>query len=167
MSAGSAAILLGSCAPRGISPGTKADYILIEKSERKLTLQKSGIALKSYRVALGHQPVGKKEFEGDFKTPEGIYQIVQRRPEQRPTAFHRGLLLSYPNPQDRAYARKHGQSPGEEVLIHGVKDGFASKLGRAHLLIGDWTQGCIAVSNPEIEEIYESVPLGTKVEIRP
>lgn len=162
-----ATLSLASCASRSLPQGTKADRVLIEKSSRKLTLQKSGEALKSYRVALGREPVGKKEFEGDFKTPEGIYEVTQRRPEKRPTEFHRGLLLSYPNAEDTANARKHGRSAGNEVLIHGVKGTLVPILGKGHLLAGDWTQGCIAVSNKEIEEIYDCVPVGTTVEIRP
>lgn len=162
-----ATLSLASCASRSLPPGTKADRVLVEKSSRKLTLQKSGVALKSYRVALGRKPVGKKEFEGDFKTPEGLYEVTERRPEDRATEFHRGLLLSYPNAEDTANARRHGLLAGNEVLIHGVRGTLVPILGKGHLLGGDWTKGCIAVSNKEIEEIYDCVSVGTTVEIRP
>lgn len=138
------------------------DKVLIEKQKRRLTLIKKGKAVKTYRIALGENPVGPKEREGDQKTPEGDYFIVARN---RHSDYHLSLRISYPNERDKQHARELGVSPGSNIMIHGVKDGF-SWAGAYHA-VTDWTQGCIAVTNPEIEEISRLVPIGTPVEIRP
>ncbi len=139
-----------------------ADRILIEKKERRLTLFAKGLILKTYRIALGGNPEGPKERQGDNKTPEGIYCIDARNRDSR---YHLSLHISYPNERDRKRARKLGVSPGGDIMIHGIKNGF-SAVGDLHTAF-DWTKGCIAVTDEEIEEIDRLVPNGTIVEIRP
>jgi murein L,D-transpeptidase YafK len=144
------------------APPKQADRIVIEKSKRTLTLMSGNTVLKSYKVALGGQPVGAKQRLGDHKTPEGLYVVDQKNPA---SIFHRALHLSYPNAQDRENARKLGVSPGGDVEIHGLGAKYGW-VGAAHRLT-DWTDGCIAVTNEEIDEIWPLVPVGTPVEIRP
>lgn len=139
-----------------------ADKVLIEKQARRLTLFTRGEAIKTYKIALGGNPVGPKVMQGDNKTPEGTYTIDSRNGN---SGFHLALHISYPNEQDRARARNLGVSPGGDIMIHGIKNGF-SEIGPAHAQ-SDWTEGCIAVTNPEMEEIYRFVPNGTIVEITP
>lgn len=139
-----------------------ADKILIEKKERRLTLLSKGDVLKIYRVALGGNPDGPKERQGDGKTPEGNYFIASRN---RDSQYHLSLHISYPNEKDRKRARELGVSPGGNIMIHGIKKGF-SWVGDMHTG-KDWTQGCIAVTDEEIEEIAQLVKDGTAVEIRP
>lgn len=136
--------------------------VLIEKSERRLSLISKDKVLKSYRIALGGDPKGPKQREGDNKTPEGIYVIDSRN---RDSAFHQSLHISYPNEKDRKRAKEIGVSPGGNIMIHGIKNGL-SWVGDLHREI-DWTKGCIAVTDEEIEEIARLVPNGTTVEIRP
>jgi len=139
-----------------------ADKILIEKKERRLTLIAKGQSLKTYKIALGGNPVGPKERQGDQKTPEGTYVINSRNKDSR---YHLSLHISYPNEKDRKRAKELGVSPGGDIMIHGIKKGF-SWAGNSHTEV-DWTQGCIAVTDEEIEEIEKLVPNGTIVEIRP
>jgi murein L,D-transpeptidase YafK len=139
-----------------------ADHILIVKSKRTMTLMHGAKVLKSYSVALGTVPVGPKERQGDHKTPEGNYVISAKNSHSQ---FHFALRISYPSAEDRARARKLGVSPGGDIMIHGLASSFAF-LGALHRKT-DWTDGCIAVTNPEIEEIWSLVPVGTTVEIRP
>ena len=140
----------------------KADRILILKSERKLTLYRDGRLLKTYRVALGGSPEGDKQCQGDQRTPEGTYRIDLKNPGSR---YHLSLRISYPDATDRADARRRGCPPGGDIFIHGLGKGFAS-LGKLHRAT-DWTLGCVAVTNEEIEEIWKAVEVGTVVEIRP
>jgi murein L,D-transpeptidase YafK len=139
-----------------------ADKVLIEKQARRLTLFSKGEVIKTYTIALGGNPVGPKEREGDKKTPEGTYHIDARNGN---SAYHLSLHISYPNEKDQLRARELGVSPGGDIMIHGIKNGFAP-IGTAHAE-RDWTEGCIAVTNPEMEEIYRLVPNGTIVEITP
>ena len=118
--------------------------------------------LKSYKVALGSQPVGAKDRQGDQKTPEGVYSVDRKVPHNR---LHRALHSSYPSAADREHARKLGVSPGGDVEIHGLPPAFAF-LGSLHRQT-DWADGCIAVTNDEIDEIYPLIAVGTPVEIRP
>jgi murein L,D-transpeptidase YafK len=138
------------------------DKVLIEKKERRLTLLSKGATVKIYKVALGGNPVGPKEREGDGKTPEGIYTIDSRNKSSR---YHLSLHVSYPNDRDKKRAKELGVSPGGDIMIHGIRNSFGW-VGRFHIWL-DWTQGCIAVTNKEIEEIDRLVPNGTVVEIRP
>lgn len=138
------------------------DRILIIKSTRTLSLMKGSQVLKSYKVALGGQPVGAKDRQGDHKTPEGQYVIDRKIPHSQ---FHLALHLSYPSSADRERAHKLGVPPGGDVEIHGLPAAYAW-LGSLHRQT-DWTDGCIAVTDHEIEEIYPLIPVGTPVEIRP
>ena len=139
-----------------------ADRVLVEKNARRLTLFRNDKPIKSYEIALGRQPVGAKQFKGDNKTPEGHYVIDFRK---RNSSYHRALHISYPGPQDAAFATKQKRSAGGDIMIHGLPNGMGW-LDSAHRL-RDWTAGCIAVTNAEIEEIWRAVPDGTPVEIRP
>jgi murein L,D-transpeptidase YafK len=140
----------------------KVDRIVIEKSKRTLTLRHGTKILKTYNVALGGQPVGAKDRQGDHKTPEGIYSVDAKNPNSQ---FYKALHISYPNQADRANARRLGVNPGGDVEIHGLgaKWGW---IGAKHHLT-DWTDGCIALTNEEIDEIYPQIKVGTPVEIRP
>jgi lipoprotein-anchoring transpeptidase ErfK/SrfK len=139
-----------------------ADKVLIEKKERRLTLLSKGEVIKTYRIALGGNPVGPKEREGDNKTPEGTYIIDSRNSN---SDYHLSLHISYPNQKDIVRAKELGVSPGGDIMIHGFKNGL-SWVGASHLEV-DWTNGCIAVTDEEMEEIYKFVPNGTIVEIKP
>lgn len=139
-----------------------ADKILIEKKERRLTLISKGKLLKSYKIALGGNPDGPKERQGDNKTPEGTYVIDSRN---RDSLYHLSLHISYPNEKDKKRAKQLGVSPGGDIMIHGIKNGF-SWVGDLHTEV-DWTKGCIAVTDEEIGEIDRLAPNGTIIEIRP
>jgi murein L,D-transpeptidase YafK len=139
-----------------------ADNILIEKKERRLSLISKGEVLKTYKIALGGNPNGPKERQGDNKTPEGTYFIDSRNKESR---YHISLHISYPNEIDKKRAKELGVLPGGNIMIHGIKNGY-SLIGDQHTEY-DWTKGCIAVTDEEIEEIEKLVPNGTIVEIRP
>lgn len=140
---------------------SQVDFILVDKSDRTLTLYQGGQPVRTYNgLAFGDAPQGHKQFQGDERTPEGRYRIEYGNPQ---SAFHLSLRVSYPNAADRAYARRFGRSPGGDIYIHGQPNGAAEgqKLGY------DWTDGCIALSNAEIEELWQTVPNGTPIEIRP
>ncbi len=148
-------------AARREPPGPAADRIVVEKAARRMHLMRTGATLKTYRIALGRNPVGHKEQEGDSRTPEGIYVIDARNPGSR---FHLSLRVSYPNAEDRRRASARGMSPGGDIFIHGLPNG----AGADALFAGrDWTDGCIAVTNAEIREIWAMVKDGTPTEIRP
>jgi len=145
-----------------IAVGVLADRVVVSKSKRQLDLYANGKLLKSYVVSLGRNPVGPKRQEGDKRTPEGLYAIESHNPR---SSFHKALRVSYPSAADRLAAAKRGVAPGGDIMIHGARNGLGF-LGRLHRRV-DWTAGCIAVTNPEIEEIYRVVPDGTPIEIRP
>jgi murein L,D-transpeptidase YafK len=138
------------------------DKVLIEKKARKLALVSKGQEIKTYKVALGGNPEGPKARDGDNKTPEGTYTIDSRNNN---SLYHLSLHVSYPNDKDRKRSKELGVSPGGDIMIHGIRNGFGW-LGSIHTWI-DWTKGCIAVTDSEIEEIGRLVPNGTVVEIRP
>jgi murein L,D-transpeptidase YafK len=140
----------------------QADEIVIVKSQRTLTLLRRGKALKTYKVALGGQPLGAKTQLGDERTPEGSYTIDRRNARSQ---FHLALHISYPNPADRERAKDLGVDPGGDIMIHGLPPAWAF-LGPLHRQ-SDWTLGCVAVTDAEIEEIWKMVPNGARVEIRP
>jgi len=139
-----------------------ADRILVLKSERKMVLYSGDRVLRTYRISLGAEPLGPKTRQNDHRTPEGKYLIDSRNSSSR---FHRALHISYPNVQDREHAKRAGRSPGGDIMIHGLPKGFGA-IGKAHLL-RDWTDGCIAVTDDEIDEIWGLVPNGTPIEIKP
>ena len=139
-----------------------ADRVILLKKERTLKLMNQGRVIKTYKVALGGDPVGPKSQQGDHKTPEGIYVLDARNAHSQ---FYKAIHISYPNAGDRAAARRKGVSPGGEVFVHGLPNGY-SWVGASHRL-KDWTDGCVAVTDQEIDEIWQLVPNGTPIEIRP
>jgi murein L,D-transpeptidase YafK len=159
--AGAAA--LGVAQPAQAARGVdKADKIVVVKSERKLYLVRGGQILGTYRVALGRQPKGTKLYQGDGRTPEGSYSVAAFNPGSQ---FYRSIRVSYPNEQDRVRAQALGQSVGGDIMIHGLAPERLG-YGADHWLY-NWTSGCIAVTNEEIDEIWQRVEIGTPIEIRP
>ena len=145
--------------PAQRSMALSADYLLVDKSDRTLTVFQQGRPVKVYgAIQFGDVPLGHKQFEGDERTPEGLYTIDTRNPQ---SSYHLSLRISYPNAQDRAHAARYGRSPGGNIFIHGQPNGY-----RGPTLTGDWTDGCIALTNAEIEELWRIVPDGTPIEIR-
>ena len=143
-------------------PAEKADSIFILKNDHLLELLRGGVVIRAYKVALGSGGLAPKQREGDGRTPEGHYIIDSRNAVSH---YHKALHISYPNAEDRKRAAKLGVSPGGAVMIHGLPNGMGS-IGAAHRLY-DWTLGCVAVTDEEIDEIWNLVPDGTPVEIRP
>lgn len=139
------------------------DRIVIEKAARRLTVWRDGAALRSYRIMLGSEPVGAKQRQGDGRTPEGIYAIDRRNPG---SAYHLSLGIDYPRPEDVARARAAGVNPGGDIFIHGLPNGLG-RLGRLGATRFDWTAGCIAVTDAQMDELWRITPIGTEVEIRP
>ncbi len=158
IAAGAAHASAGKVLPRGVV----ADRVLVEKSARRLTLMKDGSVLKCYRIALGRNPTGNKERQGDDRTPEGLYTIDHRNAGSR---YHRALHISYPTPTQVKRARRIGVNPGGDIMIHGLPPDYAW-AGSLHRMF-DWTRGCIALTNAEMDEIWTVVPAGTTIEIRP
>lgn len=142
--------------------GETADQILIYKSAHTMTLFKRQSVLRTYKIAIGRGPAGPKSTAGDHRTPEGDYVVDAKKADSR---FYLALHLSYPNAADRERARRLGVNPGGDIEIHGIEKGLGW-IGPLHRTF-DWTDGCIAVTDPEIEEIWGLVPVGTPVEIRP
>jgi murein L,D-transpeptidase YafK len=140
----------------------KPDHILIIKSTHTLSLLNGTQVLKSYKVVLGSQAIGAKDRQGDHKTPEDTYFVDSKLDHSQ---FHHALHLSYRSVADREHAKKLGVSPGGDVEIHGLPDKYAW-LGSQHRHT-DWTDGCIALTHAEIDEIFPLIPVGTPVEIRP
>jgi len=140
----------------------RVTHIVVNKSRRELLLLHHESVLRSYRIALGRDPIGPKTHEGDGKTPEGRYIIDRRNPK---SAYHLALHISYPNLADCARARDLGLDPGGDIMIHGLPNGNG-RLGSAHLET-DWTQGCVAVTDQEMDEIWELVSDGTPIDIHP
>lgn len=136
--------------------------IRVDKSARLMQLLRNGEVIASYQVALGDAPEGHKMQEGDERTPEGRYVIDWRNPN---SSYFLSLHISYPNEQDRARARAAGVSPGGDIMIHGQPNGFDA-LG-SQLQNFDWTNGCIAVTNAHMQQIWDAVPDGTRIEITP
>ncbi|RZA34620.1 MAG: hypothetical protein EOP92_14735 [Lysobacteraceae bacterium] len=142
-------------APALAPAAQQADAVRVSKSERSMQLLRDSKVLRAYRIALGDAPVGHKRQQGDERTPEGDYTISFRNAKSR---FHLSLRVSYPNAADRAQAAARGVDPGGDIMIHGnTPPGYT----------GDWTDGCIAVTDAEIEEIWRLVPVGTPIRIDP
>lgn len=140
--------------------GPAVTQVVVNKGARKMYLLHGTTVLKSYDVGLGNVPVGHKQFEGDGKTPEGIYYIDRFNPR---SAFHLSVGISYPNPNDRAFAEQYGMDPGGDIFIHGRGPQGNNLFPRQR----DWTAGCIAVTDEEIQEIYAMLMPGTPVVIYP
>lgn len=152
------ALVLASCSNSKFKTynGPAVTSVQVHKSDRKMYLLHHDRVLKTYDIALGFAPAGHKQFEGDGKTPEGTYFIDRRNPNSE---FHLSLGISYPNAADRAFAAAHGKSPGGDIFIHG---GPNKKVSRR-----DWTAGCVAVTDKEMERIYAMVKDGTPIHILP
>ena len=143
-----------------LPPSAKADRVLVLKRERKLLLMKGGEVLKTYHVSLGGSPVGPKTSQGDGKTPEGKYVLDRHNSKSQ---YHRSIHISYPNTEDLTRAKKLGVRPGGDLFIHGLPNDFRGPSEQ----FGDWTDGCIAVTDVEMDEIWRAVSDGTPIEIRP
>lgn len=143
--------------------GARADRIVVEKGWRRMHLMNGDRVLKSYWIGIGSAGAGPKTRRGDHRTPEGRYVIDSRNPRSR---FHRALHVSYPNRDDRRRAAALGAAPGGDIMIHGIHNGFGW-TGRLNPMFWVGTQGCIAVTDREIEEIWRAVSDGTPIEIRP
>ena len=141
---------------------SKVDLLVVHKSQHELMAYSKGKLLKTYQIALGDAPVGHKEFEGDEKTPEGFYIIDAKNDK---SGYHKNLGISYPNEKDRAHAKMLGISPGGDIKIHGIRNGLGI-IDKFQRFI-NWTNGCIALTNSEINELYASVAVGTTIEIQP
>jgi len=150
--------------PPGLAaiPETKCDKVLVLKSKRVLMLLNEGKIIRIYKISLGQHPRGHKRFSGDSRTPEGIYQIDARNANSH---YHLALHISYPNPDDVMHARELGRSPGGNIMIHGApnkRKSFDKSTGATN-----WTEGCIALKNSDIEEMWYLVADGTPIEIQP
>ncbi len=156
--------LLVASAPIVFGQGltTSVDRLVVYKSERRLELLSQGKQVKSYKVALGSAPVGPKTRQGDHRTPEGLYVLDSRNANSH---YYKAFHISYPSSKDIAVAKKSGVSPGGDIMLHGLPKNYAW-VGKAHS-VHDWTDGCIAVSDEEMDEIWKLVRVGTPIEIRP
>ena len=151
MIAGSAAAALSGCASKFLTyDGPEVTSVLALKSRRTLILMNGQTPLKAVQFGLGFAPVGHKRFRGDGRTPEGVYTIDRRNPNSE---YHLSLGISYPNDADRAYAAQYNRSPGGDIFIHGTPREYVGQ--------GDWTAGCLAISNEAVEEVYAMVREGT------
>ena len=161
--AGAAACVLVVFAARPLfAQSAQADHVLVLKKEHTLQLLRRGKIIKTYKVALGGNPVGAKTRQGDHKTPEGNYVLNFRNAHSQ---FYKSIHISYPNAHDREQAQRNRVSAGGDVFVHGLPNGYGS-IGAAHRL-KDWTDGCIAVTDEEIDEIWKLVADGTPIEIQP
>ena len=138
------------------------DLVRVLKAERKLQLLSASVVQKEFQVALGGSPVGHKQREGDQKTPEGSYVLDYKKSD---SAFYKAIHISYPNAEDIARAKKEGVSPGGQIMIHGQKNGLGW-LSSVFQSV-DWTNGCVALSNADMEEVWKLVKPGTQIELRP
>jgi len=156
-------LLFANTTPSSKSKTLKADLITVIKSKRKMYLSCKGKILKKYDIALGGNPVGHKRIKGDKRTPEGKYKLDYFKPN---SSFYKALHISYPNRQDCQAASKMGKSPGGSIMIHGqpnnaeIKKSFFQRYN-------DWTAGCIALENDEMEEVLALVSVGTPIYIKP
>jgi len=146
----------------GLKSAITADSIVVEKSKHTLTLYQAGFPVRTYDVALGKQPTGDKIKIGDNRTPEGLFRIDFKNPQSK---FHMALHISYPDAAHLQRANALGVAPGGDIMIHGLPPAFKS-YGAAHRE-SDWTEGCIAVTDEEIEEIWRAVPQGAPIQIKP
>lgn len=141
--------------------GTQIDQLIVYKELRKMEAFSGGKLVKTYQIAIGANPVGDKEFQGDQKTPEGIYTIHNKNPH---SAYYKNLGISYPDAEDIAQAKKSGKSPGGDIKIHGIKNGLGF-IRKFHRFTP--TNGCIRVTDQEMEELFHAVKTGTSIHILP
>ncbi|KAJ03879.1 L,D-transpeptidase family protein [Sulfitobacter mediterraneus] len=156
---GTALVALGACSSSKFKRynGPEVTYVVVNKEARRMYLLHHDKVLEDYDIKLGFAPIGHKQIEGDGRTPEGIYLIDRRNPNSQ---FHLSLGISYPNNADRAYAKSIGKTPGGDIFIHGQKNPLKKDKG-------DWTWGCISVTNKQMEDIYAMVGNGTPIQINP
>lgn len=140
----------------------KADEVLVIKSENRLYLLKDGERYASFKVVFGGDPKGHKEQQGDQRTPEGRYTLDSKNPNSR---FYKSIHVSYPNQKDRAHAQKLGVDPGGDIKIHGQTNGWGWASPVMQLF--SWTDGCVALSNSNMDKVWEAIDPGTPIEIRP
>jgi murein L,D-transpeptidase YafK len=150
-------LFLTSC-----TAGPAVDEVLVKKSENKMYLMKRGKVLKSYYISLGGNPTGHKVREGDLRTPEGRYRLIHKNDNSK---FYRSITISYPNDRDKLMARKRGFNPGGDIVIHGFPNGLGNVTGAFEPQ--NWTEGCIAVRNHEMDEMFTLIALDTPIEIKP
>ena len=151
-----------SQADKPLDKSVTIDKIVVEKGKRRMNLYSNDKFIKTYKISLGRNSKGDKEFAGDKKTPEGQYVINDKNPY---SGYYKNLGISYPNRHDIEQAETFGKKPGRHIKIHGLKNGLGW-IGKAHLLM-DWTAGCIALTNKEIDELYEVIKIGTRIDIKP
>jgi murein L,D-transpeptidase YafK len=156
-------LLLSLCLAQYGAAQTKADSVLVKKSEKALYLLKDGKPLKRYHVVFGPRAKGHKLQEGDERTPEGTYLLDRKNPNSR---FYKSIRISYPNAADIARAQKYNVDPGNNIMIHGAKNTWSAKTA-ARAPHYNWTDGCIALSNHDMEEVWEAVDVGTPISILP
>ena len=152
-------LALGVAAAQAATP---IDRVVVRKSDGLLQLMAGTRVVRQFPIYLGGNPIGHKQHQGDQRTPEGRYVLHERKRQSR---FYRALRISYPNETDRTAAKVAGLSPGGDIMIHGMP-----ALGKRNLLMFDgpnWTDGCIAISNPHMREVWDLVDLGTPIEILP
>lgn len=156
---GTALVALGACSSSSSKfkryGGPEVTYVVVQKEARRMYLMHHDKVLENYKIKLGFAPLGHKEIEGDGRTPEGVYRVDRRNPNSK---FHLSVGISYPNNADRAKAYAIGKQPGGDIFIHGQANPFKKDKG-------DWTWGCISVTNKEIEDIYAMVGDGTPIAI--
>lgn len=145
-----------------LPPDKKIDKLIVRKSDRVMEVYSGGQVIRTYKISLGQNPVGDKELEGDKRTPEGQYKINDKNPN---SMFHKNLGISYPDNVDIEEAKRKKVKPGGEIKIHGIRNGF-SFIGKFQRMI-DWTAGCIALTDQEIDELYDRVDIGTPIVIEP
>ncbi len=148
--------------PSGLAAQAKADYLLVDKSDRKLYLYREGEVLRSFDISLGLMPEGPKQREGDFRTPEGSYKLSFRNPD---SDYFLSIQISYPNQSDVARARASNVSPGGQIMIHGFPN--EPRYSETRYQSWDWTDGCIAVSNSDMVDIWLMTEEETPIDIRP
>jgi len=153
-------ILLFSCLSFAGLVQAKVDLVKVDKSERKMYLLEQGKIVKEYRISLGGSPEGHKQQEGDQRTPEGAYTLDYKKED---SSFYRSMHISYPNAADKAQAKERGVSPGGFIMVHGQRNylGWLSAIAQNF----DWTNGCIAITNDEMDEFMRLVSVGTKIHI--
>ena len=159
-----AALVLGwaNVPSETLPDGTTVDRVVVDKSARRMRRMQGGTVVREYRVSLGAAPQGQKREEGDERTPEGVYALDTRN---EASIAHLSMHVSYPDATDRASAAADGRDPGGQIMVHGLRNGLGW-TGRLHRLV-DWTDGCIAITNREMDEFGRAVPVGTPIEIRP
>ena len=147
---------------RKLPKGSKVDKILVEKSKRQMYVFSKDLKLKTYTISLGFRPKGKKQFEQDGKTPEGKYFIISKNSN---SIAHKSFGISYPNAADKKYAAQKSKSTGGNIMIHGMMNG-KGYWGKFHRFI-DWTGGCIALTDSEMDDLFRHVDVGCEVVIKP